>query len=62
MKRLWKNEHADARACARTAKPSWPEGATAGILIVAAACLAFSITLYHLAGPRDVFAESGPAQ
>ena len=36
---------------------SWPRGATAGILIVAAFCLGVSLTLYHVAGPRDAFAE-----
>jgi hypothetical protein len=35
----------------------WPAGATAGILIVAAACLGVSATVYHIAGPRDVFAQ-----
>lgn len=52
-----KNRAASQPARASTLRRSWPEGATAGILIVAAACLAVSLTLYHLAGPRDVFAE-----
>ena len=43
-------------ACATQQRLSWPNGATAGLLIVAAACLAVSLTLYHVAGPRDVFA------
>jgi hypothetical protein len=38
-------------------RQSWPQGATAGILLVAAACLGLSMTLYHVAGPRDVFAQ-----
>jgi hypothetical protein len=42
---------------AAAGKASWPEGATAGILIVAAACLGVALTLYHVAGPRDVFAQ-----
>jgi hypothetical protein len=29
-------------------------------LIVAAACLGVSLTLYHVAGPRDAFADSAP--
>jgi hypothetical protein len=45
------------RTVATTFRASWPQGATAGILLVAAACLAVSLTLYHLAGPRDVFAD-----
>jgi hypothetical protein len=43
-------------ACASRQRLAWPQGATAGLLIVAAACLAVSLTLYHVAGPRDVFA------
>ena len=46
-----------AQAIAK-ARASWPEGATAGLLLVAAACFGLSMTLYHIAGPRDVFAES----
>jgi Na+/H+-translocating membrane pyrophosphatase len=51
-------EQAQAPALASARKASWPEGATAGILLVAAACLAVSLTLYHVAGPRDVFAQT----
>ena len=50
-----------ARAALQARRTSWPQGATAGIILVAAACLAFSLTLYHVAGPRDVFAESASA-
>ncbi len=46
-----------AQAVAK-ARASWPEGATTGLLVVAAACLGLSMTLYHIAGPRDVFAET----
>jgi hypothetical protein len=35
-------------------KPSWPEGATAGLVLVAASCLAVGMVLYQFAGPRDV--------
>ena len=44
-------------ACAATRKPSWPQGATAGLLVIAAACLGLTTALYQVAGPRDVFAE-----
>ena len=50
-------ERGSVRTVATTFKASWPQGATAGVLIVAAACLAVSLTLYHVAGPRDVFAD-----
>ena len=46
-----------ARACVQALRMSWPQGAIAGILLVAAACIGFSLMLYHVAGPRDVFAE-----
>jgi len=45
------------RTCATARRQSWPEGATAGILLVAATCVGLSLTLYQLAGPREVFAE-----
>ena len=35
------------------ARASWPEGATAGLLLVAAACLAVGALLYQVAGPLD---------
>jgi hypothetical protein len=53
-------ENQGARACAPARRASWPEGATAGILLVAAACLGLSMTLYELAAPRDVFAQEMP--
>jgi hypothetical protein len=37
---------------------SWPEGATAGLVLVAAACLAVGAIFYKLAGPRDVIEEN----
>ena len=36
---------------------SWPEGATAGLVLVVASCLAVGLTLYQFAGPRDVIEE-----
>jgi hypothetical protein len=57
VNRHWKNEERHSPAYARARKASWPEGATAGLLLVAAACFGVSATIYHLAGPRDVFAE-----
>lgn len=37
---------------------SWPSGATAGLVLIAASCLAVGLTLYKVAGPRDVVEES----
>ena len=36
---------------------SWPQGATAGLLMVAAACLAVGALLYQVAGPRQPVEE-----
>jgi hypothetical protein len=47
-----------ADAIAPPAKPSWPKGATAGLVLVAASCLAVGMALYTFAGPRDVVEES----
>lgn len=41
----------------RPRKASWPEGATAGLLLVAGFCLAIGGLLYHVAGPRTVIEE-----
>ena len=35
----------------------WPEGAKAGLVLVAAMCLAVGLTLYQFAGPRAVVEE-----
>jgi hypothetical protein len=46
---------------APAAKPkSWPTGATAGLLIVAAACVGLAVVLYQVAGPSDVFEKDAP--
>ena len=42
----------------RPQKAAWPEGATAGLLLVAASCLAVGALLYQFAGPREVIEES----
>ncbi|HET7709838.1 MAG TPA: hypothetical protein VFK50_09955 [Sphingomicrobium sp.] len=54
MSRHWNPE--DALAGARAAPPRrrWPEGATAGVALVAVACVGMAFLLYRLAGPRDV--------
>jgi len=33
----------------------WPAGATAGLMLVAAACVGIAALLYQVAGRRDVF-------
>ena len=47
-----------AEEMARGARRSWPEGATAGVLLVALSCIALGMALYQFAGPRDVVEES----
>ena len=43
---------------ARPVKGSWPEGATAGLLLVACSCLAVGAVLYSFAGPRLIIEEA----
>jgi hypothetical protein len=57
MKNFTTSDRPSCGSAATSTKLSWPEGATAGILIVAAACVGVSATVYHIAGPRDVFAQ-----
>ena len=45
----------DTHSARAPAEPRWPEGATAGLVLVGAACLGIAVLLYHLAGPRDPF-------
>lgn len=56
MSRHWNPEDEIARVHEERAKPRWPEGATAGLVIVAVACVGVAVVLYKIAGPRDVFA------
>jgi len=60
MKRFREAQAPQAKALAKRRKGQWPDGATAGLLLIAGACFGLSMTLYQIAGPRDVFAESGP--
>jgi hypothetical protein len=45
---------AGADVPARPTKAAWPEGATAGLVLVAAFCLAVGGLLYQVSGPRTV--------
>ena len=56
MSKHWNPEEEIARIRQPRAKDSWPEGATAGLVIVAASCVAFAVLLYNIAGPKDIFA------
>ena len=53
MSRHWNPQ--DELARETRVKHAWPAGATAGIVLVAAACFGVVATLYWVAGPRDVF-------
>ena len=62
MSKHWNPDGEVARAAgadglAPPKRPSWPEGATAGLLLVATCCLAVGALLYQVAGPRDVVDE-----
>lgn len=43
---------------ARARKRSWPDGATAGLLLIAVSCIALGTVLYQFAGPREVVEEN----
>lgn len=43
-----------AEELARSRKAEWPKGATAGLVLVAACCMALGVVLYQFAGPRNV--------
>lgn len=55
MSRHWNPDEAIARTRAAPRQPRWPEGATAGVALVAVSCLALAVLLYKLAGPRNIF-------
>ena len=55
MSAHWNPEDDLVQARAERAKPSWPKGATAGLVLVAAGCVGLAMILYRLAGPRDIF-------
>ena len=55
MSRHWNPDEDVARVRSATPKPRWPEGATAGVTLVAVSCLALAVLLYKLAGPRNIF-------
>lgn len=59
MSRHWKPDGDAVRILPDTnrVRKRWPDGATAGLVIVAAACIGIAAVLYHVAGPRDAFEE-----
>jgi hypothetical protein len=55
MSKHWKPDEELVRALERRENSRWPEGATAGLVLVATACVGLAVLLYKVAGPRDVF-------
>jgi hypothetical protein len=55
MGKHWNPDEELVRALERREKSRWPDGATAGLVLVGAACLGIAVLLYHVAGPKDVF-------
>lgn len=51
----WNPDEDVARSRELRPAQSWPEGATAGLIMLAAGCIAFMALLYRLAAPADVF-------
>lgn len=62
MSKHWKPDAEIARwtgadDSSRPRKAAWPAGATAGLMLVAAACLAVGALFYQVAGPRNPIEE-----
>jgi hypothetical protein len=57
MSRHWIPDEDVARVRAATPRRRWPEGATAGVTVVALSCVGLAVLLYRLAGPRDIFGQ-----
>ena len=55
MSKHWNPEEDLAQIHEQGGKMQWPAGATAGLAIVAVACVSAALLLYKLAAPRDVF-------
>jgi hypothetical protein len=61
MSRHWSPDDEIARIEPLRERRTWPAGATAGLLLVAAACFGAVMVVYQIAGPHDVFeADAGP--
>ena len=58
MSKHWDSDEELARYIAADelarAQRSWPQGATAGLLIVALTCIGLGALLYQVTGPRTV--------
>lgn len=54
MSKHWNPEQELRRAREERTKPAWPEGATAGLAMLAITCLGIAAVLYKVAGPRDI--------
>ena len=57
MSRHWNPKRELAGKRETKPKAHWPEGATAGLLLVAVACAGVAALLYKVAGPSDTFAH-----
>jgi len=55
MSKHWNPDEELVRALERREQSRWPEGATAGLVLVAVACVGLAALLYKVAGPRDIF-------
>ena len=55
MSKHWKPDEKPVRVAAAQPRTRWPDGATAGLVVLGAACVGTVLVLYRLAGPRDIF-------
>jgi hypothetical protein len=55
MSKPWNPADAIAQSRDAGVRSTWPSGATAGLAMLAAACVGIVMLLYRIMGPRDVF-------
>jgi hypothetical protein len=55
MSKHWNPEDDLVRIREEQPRRRWPEGATAGLVVLGLGCFGVAMLLYRLAGPRDVF-------
>ena len=57
MSRHWNLGEELARVREERPRAAWPQGATAGLVLVAAGCVGIAALAYWAAGPRHRFAD-----
>ena len=56
MSKPWNPQGELSRIGKARVRSPWPEGATVGLVALAAGCIGIAFLLYQLAGPRQIIA------